>query len=95
MYTEKETPRRQLLCIAAYDEGINAIYKHLRESSQTEPGLQAAHASTSGVPTRRPNGVIRVVENESIQDDDNTFRDDRYVQSHESAVYPEQHLTYS
>ncbi|KAH9849933.1 hypothetical protein C2E23DRAFT_344554 [Lenzites betulinus] len=28
---------RRQLCIAAHDEGINAIYKHLRESSQTEP----------------------------------------------------------
>ncbi|KAH9851221.1 acetyl-CoA synthetase-like protein [Lenzites betulinus] len=71
-YTAKGTPRRQV-CIAAYDDEINAIYKRVEESSQTD--LAPPREWSLGSAREYIGGVIRkVMDNESIQDDDDIFQ---------------------
>lgn len=71
-YTAKGTPRRQV-CIAAYTEEIDALYKRVEESSQTDLAPprewtpESTHEYVAGV-------VRKVMKNEKIHDDDDIFQ---------------------
>ncbi|KAI0350560.1 acetyl-CoA synthetase-like protein [Trametes cingulata] len=71
-YTAKGTPRRQV-CIAAYAEEIDALYKRVEESSQIELGPPRDWAPET---TREyVAGVVRkVMKNNDVQDDDDIFQ---------------------
>ncbi|KAI0772397.1 acetyl-CoA synthetase-like protein [Trametes elegans] len=71
-YTAKGTPRRQV-CIKAYDEEIDALYKRVEESSQIELGPPRDWESE----TLREylTSVVRtVMENDSVKEDDDIFQ---------------------
>ncbi|KAL1943361.1 hypothetical protein VTO73DRAFT_4436 [Trametes versicolor] len=70
-YTAKGTPRRQV-CIAAYAEEIDALYKRIEESSQVlAPPRDWSPASTHAY----IKAVVRkVMKNDDIQDDDDLFQ---------------------
>ncbi|KAI8996302.1 acetyl-CoA synthetase-like protein [Trametes punicea] len=71
-YTAKGTPRRQV-CIAAYSEEIDALYKRVEESSQIELGPPRDWAPET---TREyVAGVVRkVMKNDEIKDEDDIFQ---------------------
>nr|UXY92114.1 ATP/NADPH-dependent carboxylic acid reductase [Trametes cinnabarina] len=71
-YTAKGTPRRQV-CIAAYNEEIDALYKRVEESSQIDlaPPRDWAPESTCEYVT---SVVRKVMKNNEIQEEDDIFQ---------------------
>lgn len=78
-YTAKGTPRRQV-CINAYFEEIEELYKRIEESSQVDiPPPQ--YWSSEAVHTYIGEVVRKVLKNPALKDTDDLFQQgcDRYV----------------
>ncbi|KAI0712723.1 acetyl-CoA synthetase-like protein [Cerioporus squamosus] len=71
-YTAKGTPRRQV-CIAAYADEIDALYKRVEESSQIDLPPPRDWAAETVLEYVR-SVVRKVMENNDIKDDDDLFQ---------------------
>ena len=71
-YTAKGTPRRQV-CIKAYTEEIDALYKRVEESSQIDLGPPRDWAPET-VREYVASVVRKVMKNNDVRDEDDIFQ---------------------
>ena len=70
-FTAKGTPRRQA-CIVAYSEEIDALYRKIEESSQTE--IEPPEAWTRESVQRYIRTIVDKVMSAPVRDDDDLFQ---------------------